>query len=157
MVKKFEFCQPRFERTPILIILNFVKFYLSFVFTLASKVKKFEFCRADLAGKPIESPPIFLSLVNLNIYLFRKFCPSCSNGSKVQKCGRPDSKESPKVFDFCRKKVLLDIFNCSKFECSAFSGLNVDSGRRKKKRKIKQDRKNMQNKKKWFSCWVKRT
>ena len=60
MVKKFEFCQPRFGRTPILIPLNFVKFYLSYLFTLASKVKKFEFCRANLAGKPIESPPIFV-------------------------------------------------------------------------------------------------
>ena len=66
MVKKFEFCRPRFARTPILISPNFVKFYLSFVFTLASKVKKFEFCRADLAGKPIDSPPI---LVKFSLFL----------------------------------------------------------------------------------------
>ena len=38
--------------TPILIFPNFVKFYLSFIFTLPSKVKKFKFWRAGLAEKP---------------------------------------------------------------------------------------------------------
>ena len=42
------------------------------------------------------------------------------------------SKSSqPGTLDFCCSKVLPDIFNCSNFEYSAFSGLKVDRGRKK--------------------------
>ena len=38
----------------------------------------------------------------------------------------------PGTLSFCRIKVLSNIFNCSNFECSWFSGLKVHSGRRKR-------------------------
>ena len=44
--------------------------------------------------------------------------------------------------NFCRTKVLPDIFNCSNFEWSVFSCLKVDSGERKKKKK-KTNKKNV--------------
>ena len=43
--------------------------------------------------------------------------------------------------DFCRAKVLPDIFNHSNFECSVFSGLKVDSMERKKKKSNKKETK----------------
>ena len=58
----------RFEgENPILGPQNFVKFYLSLIFTLlqqfmclALKVKKFEFLRACLEGIPFMEPPVFV-------------------------------------------------------------------------------------------------
>ena len=38
---------------------------------------------------------------------------------------------------FCRIEVLSDIFNLSNFKHSAFSSLKVDSGRRKRKKKVR--------------------
>ena len=43
----------------------------------------------------------------------------------------------PGTSDFCRTKALPDIFNRSNLKYSAFSGLKVDSGRRKKKQSKK--------------------
>ena len=54
--------------------------------------------------------------------------------------------------DFCRTKVLPDVFNRSNFEYSAFSDLKKDSGRRKRK-KVPVAKK-MQNKKNSiYSSW----
>ena len=53
--------------------------------------------------------------------------------------------------DFSGTLVLPDLFNRSNFEYSVFSGLKVDSGRRKRKKKV---RKKMQNKKNNFQIGV---
>ena len=60
-------------------------------------------------------------------------------------CPPPYRRPCPQsgIADFCRTKVLPDIFNRLNFEYSAFSGLKVDSGRRKRKKKV---RKKMQKK-----------
>ena len=93
-------------------------------------------------------PPLHLC------YPFRKCNLSGSNSLKVQHFGKPDLGESPKpgTPDFSRTLVLPDIFNSSNFEYRAFSGLTVDSGRRKKKKK--KVRKQMQNQKNSFQVGV---
>ena len=58
----------------------------------------------------------------------------------------------PGTPDFSRTVVLPGILNRSNFEYSAFSGLKVDSGRRKRKKK--KVRKKMQNKENNFQVGV---
>ena len=55
----------------------------------------------------------------------------------------------PGTSDFCRIKVLPDVSNRSNFEYSAFSGLKVDSGRRKRMKKNAKHEKQ-------YSSWGKR-
>ena len=43
--------------------------------------------------------------------------------------------------DFCHPLVLPDIFNRSNFEYNTFSGLKVDSGKRKRKKKKQKSKK----------------
>ena len=145
---------------PILIFPNFVKFYLFFIFAypkhfmrLACVVKNLNFGGSVWEGKSYCGTPNFCYVCLIFIiYPFRKFNLSSSNSLKVEHFGEPDLGGFPKpgTPDFSRTSVLPDIFNSSKFEYRAFSGLKVDSGIRKRK-KI---RKQMQNQKNSFQVWV---
>ena len=68
-----------------------------------------------------------------NIYPFPKFVPSSYKGLQVQNFGGLDwgGFPQPGTPDFCRTKVIPDIFNHLNFDYSAFRDLKVDSGRSK--------------------------
>ena len=67
---------------------------------------------------------------------FQKFDSSSSNDLKVQNLEDPiEGISQPGTLDFYYTLVLLDIFNCSNFEYSAFSGLKVASAEENKTKK----------------------
>ena len=73
-----------------------------------------------------------------NIYPFKKFDLSSSNGLKVQNLEDPiEEIPQPDTPDFSRTKVLPDMLNRSNFEYRALSGLKVDNKKKDAKtRKI---------------------
>ena len=105
---------------------------------LAREVESLNFRGSVWRGNPHRGRPIFCCVWFIfDIHPIAKFDPSSFNGLKVQNFGGPDcgGSSQPGTLDFCRTKVLPDIFNRSNFTYSAVSGLKVDSGRRKSKKK----------------------